>query len=117
MTRRKFIQSATLAAAASPLLPKLAHAEDAAPAKLKGNIHHSACRWCYGKIKLDDLCAVGKTPRNFAFDPTGKWILCSNHGSDNAVVFRVDESTGKLTQTGPPVSVPYPFCERFLPVR
>jgi 6-phosphogluconolactonase len=59
----------------------------------------------------------GRTPRNFAFDPTGKWILCTNHGSDNAVVFRVDESTGRLTQTGQPVSVPYPFCERFLPVR
>lgn len=26
------------------------------PAKLKGNIHHSVCRWCYGKISLDDLC-------------------------------------------------------------
>jgi 6-phosphogluconolactonase len=59
----------------------------------------------------------GRTPRNFAFDPTGKWILCTNHGSDNAVVFRVDENTGRLTQTGQPVSVSYPFCERFLPVR
>ncbi|HEY4983753.1 MAG TPA: lactonase family protein [Verrucomicrobiae bacterium] len=71
-----------------------------------------------GKLTLvEHVSSGGKTPRNFAFDPTGKWILCSNHGSDNAVVFRVDESTGKLTQTGPPVSVPYPFCERFLPVR
>jgi 6-phosphogluconolactonase len=57
----------------------------------------------------------GQTPRNFAFDPTGKRILCTNHGSNNAVVFRVDENTGRLTQTGPPVAVPYPFCERFLP--
>jgi len=71
-----------------------------------------------GKLTLvEHVSSGGKTPRNFAFDPTGKWILCSNHGSDNAVVFRVDETTGKLTQTGPPVSVPYPFCERFLPVR
>ncbi len=59
----------------------------------------------------------GKTPRFFTFDPTGKWLLCSNHGSDNTVVFRVDENTGKLTQAGNPVSVPYPFCERFLPVQ
>jgi len=29
-------------------------------AKLKGNIHHSVCRWCYGKTTLDDLCAAGK---------------------------------------------------------
>src|SRR5487761_2768476 len=59
MTRRKFIQSSALVAA-TPLLPKLAGAEGAVPAKLKGNIHHSACRWCYSKIKLDDLCVAGK---------------------------------------------------------
>jgi hydroxypyruvate isomerase len=29
-------------------------------AKLKGNVHHSVCRWCYDKIELDDLCAAGK---------------------------------------------------------
>jgi hydroxypyruvate isomerase len=60
MTRRKFIRSAALATAVSPVLPRLAQAEDAAPAKLKGNIKHSACRWCYSKIKLEDLCAAGK---------------------------------------------------------
>lgn len=62
MTRREFIQSATLAAAATtPLLAGTAQADAAiAPTPLKGNIHHSACRWCYGKIKLDDLCAAGK---------------------------------------------------------
>ena len=55
MTRRKFIKSAALAAAASPLLPKAARAEATSSARLTGNIHHSACRWCYDKIKLDDL--------------------------------------------------------------
>jgi 6-phosphogluconolactonase len=58
----------------------------------------------------------GKWPRNFAFDPTGRWILVTNHNSDNAVVFRVDGGTGRLTPVGEPVSVPFPFCERFLPV-
>ena len=58
----------------------------------------------------------GKMPRNFAFDPTGKWILLSNHDSNNSVVFRVDDRTGMLTQTGKPVEVPDPFCERFLPL-
>jgi hydroxypyruvate isomerase len=61
MTRRKFIQSATLAAAgAAPVLPWVASSEDASPLKLKGNIHHSVCRWCYSKIKLDDLCAAAR---------------------------------------------------------
>lgn len=71
-----------------------------------------------GRLTLvEHVPSGGKMPRNFAFDPTGKWIICSNHDSNLAVVFRVDENTGKLTQTGDPVSVPYPFCERFLPVQ
>jgi len=56
------------AATFSTLLPKLARAEDAAPAKLKGNINHSACRGCYGKIKLDDLCVAGKEMGLVALD-------------------------------------------------
>jgi hydroxypyruvate isomerase len=60
MTRRKFIQSAALAAAATPLLSGTARAEATPPARLKGNINHSVCRWCYGKIKLDDLCTAGR---------------------------------------------------------
>jgi hydroxypyruvate isomerase len=67
MTRRKFIKSAALAAA-TQLVPKGARAGDAAPAKLKGNINHSACRWCYSKVKLDDLCAAGKEMGLVAID-------------------------------------------------
>jgi len=71
-----------------------------------------------GRLRpMERVSSGGRSPRNFTFDPTGRWILCSNHGSDNAVVFRVDEATGKLTQSGPPVPVPYPFCERFLPAQ
>lgn len=57
MTRRSAIRtmagSATLLGAAS-LTPTLPAADD--NGKLKGNINHSVCRWCYGKISLDDLC-------------------------------------------------------------
>jgi hydroxypyruvate isomerase len=27
---------------------------------LKGRVQHSACKWCYNKIPLDDLCVAGK---------------------------------------------------------
>jgi 6-phosphogluconolactonase len=66
---------------------------------------------------VERFATQGKLPRNFAFDPSARWIVCTNHGSNNAVVFRVDDATGRLTQVGAPVSVPSPFCERFLPVR
>lgn len=60
MTRRKFIQSAALTAAATPLLSKTARAEGVASGKLRGDISQSVCRWCYGKIKLEDLCVAAK---------------------------------------------------------
>lgn len=56
---RKIAGSAAVAAATTAL-PQLARAESPAPTQLKGRINHSACRWCYGKISLDDLCAAGK---------------------------------------------------------
>jgi len=71
MTRRKFIQSATLAAAATPLIVKNARGQSAAtaaPVKLKGNINHSVCRWCYSKIKLEELCAAAKDMGMVAID-------------------------------------------------
>jgi 6-phosphogluconolactonase len=63
---------------------------------------------------VEQVSSGGKTPRNFAFDPTGRWIVLTNQDSSNAVVFRVDATSGHLTPTGDPVSVPSPFCERFL---
>ncbi len=71
-----------------------------------------------GRLTLvEHVASGGKTPRNFAFDPTAQWIVLTNQDSSNAVVFRVDAATGRLTRTGDPVSVPSPFCERFLPIR
>ena len=68
-----------------------------------------------GRLTLiQHISTQGKTPRNCEFDPTGRWLLVSNQDSSNAVVFRIDPVTGRLSQTGEPVSVPNPFCERFL---
>lgn len=66
---------------------------------------------------IQHIPSGGRTPRNFEFDPTAGWIVCTNHNSNNAVVFRVDAETGKLAQQGEPVAVPAPFGVRFLPVQ
>lgn len=71
MSRRSAIQKVAAGAAAVAVATKLspvAHAQDAAPAKLKGNINHSACRWCYKDIKLDDLCKASKEMGLVALD-------------------------------------------------
>jgi hydroxypyruvate isomerase len=53
MTRRSILSaSAALAVAGRP-----APADETAPQK--GRIKQSACRWCYQKISLDDLCRAG----------------------------------------------------------
>jgi hydroxypyruvate isomerase len=68
MNRRNFIKSAALAAAVSPVLPNAARSEPVKSSSLKGNIRQSVCRWCYGKVKLDDLCAAGREMGFVAID-------------------------------------------------
>jgi len=63
---------------------------------------------------VEDVPSGGKTPRNFDMDPTAHWMLVTNHDSNTAMVFRIDQQTGKLTPTGQPVTVPSPYCPRFL---
>src|SRR5262245_34816171 len=35
-------------------------AEAASPASRKGRVHHSVCKWCYGKIPLEEFCQAAK---------------------------------------------------------
>lgn len=56
----------------------------------------------------------GKTPRNFAIDPSGKFLLAENASSDSIVVFRIDQQTGNLTPSGEKVDVGSPVCIRFV---
>ena len=58
----------------------------------------------------------GQTPRNFALDPTGAWLLAANQTTGNIVVFRRDPETGLLSQTGDPVEVPSPVAILFAEV-
>lgn len=63
MSRRSALQKVATGAAAVAVASKLspaARAAETTPAKLKGNINHSACKWCYNNIKLDDFCQAGK---------------------------------------------------------
>jgi len=71
MSRRSAIQKVAASAAAVAVATKFspaARAEDTAPTKLKGRINHSACRWCYSKIQLEDLCKASKDMGLVALD-------------------------------------------------
>jgi 6-phosphogluconolactonase len=57
---------------------------------------------------------LGKTPRNFAIDPTGTYLLAAHQDSDSIVVFRIDPKTGGLTPVGEPFHLPKPVCLRMV---
>ncbi|MBI1830379.1 MAG: lactonase family protein, partial [Planctomycetes bacterium] len=72
--------------------------------------------------KTGELTAVGheargvKTPRNFATDPSGQYMLVANQSGNNVISFRINQSTGELTPTGSRVEVGGPVCVRFMPI-
>src|SRR5207244_4995952 len=55
----------------------------------------------------------GMTPRNFAIDPTGRFLLVANQKSDNIVVIRLDQDTVRLIATRQVAEVPSPVCLKF----
>lgn len=57
---------------------------------------------------------LGKNPRNFSIDPSGKYVLIANQNSDNVIVFKRDAVSGKLTPTGEQINVPKPSCLQFI---
>lgn len=68
-----------------------------------------------GTLKLvEHVPTRGKTPRNFAIDPTSKYLLVANEESSNMVEFRIDPKTGRLTDTGQVLKVPSPVCIVFM---
>ena len=70
--------------------------------------------------KSGELTAIGhqsqgiKTPRNFAIEPTGQFMLVANQSGGNVIVFRINPSTGQLTATESSVKVADPVCVRFM---
>lgn len=54
------------------------------------------------------------TPRNFAIDPTGTFLLVGNQGANNISIFRRNKQTGSLEDTGKRISVDKPVCLKFL---
>lgn len=57
---------------------------------------------------------MGETPRNFNFDPTGKFLIVANQNSNEIVIFKRDVKTGLLTDTGKRISVGKPVCIKWI---
>lgn len=57
---------------------------------------------------------LGKTPRNFGIDPSGKFLLVANQNSDEIVVFNRDTVNGLLTDSGERIAVKKPVCIKWI---
>lgn len=64
-------------------------ARDLKPLTLKGNIRQSAARWCYGKIKFDDLCQAAKAVGLVGLDLVDKsdWDTLKKYGLQATMVY------------------------------
>jgi 6-phosphogluconolactonase len=64
-----------------------------------------------GKLELkDQTSSLGKGPRNFAIDPTGNFLLVAHHYSDEIIIFKRDQETGAITDTGKKINLCAPVC-------
>lgn len=60
---------------------------------------------------------LGKAPRNFSMDPSGKYLLSANQDSNEIVIFLRNKRTGLLTDSGKRIRIPKPVCLKWIPVK
>jgi hydroxypyruvate isomerase len=78
----KNMVTGTVAVGAAGMLSSFTTAaEENTMMSLKGNINHSACRWCYSTIELDELCAAAKKIGLKGIDLVGPkdWATLKKH--------------------------------------
>ena len=63
--------------------------------------------------EIQRISPPGKIPWSFGIDPTGRWMLVTDQGSNSVDVLAIDSTTGKLSTTGQSVSIPNPVAVAF----
>lgn len=78
----KNIVAGTAAISTASLLSSFTIADEIKSTNLKGNIHHSVCRWCFGGIPLEEFCAAAKKMGITAIDLVGPkdWPVLKKYG-------------------------------------
>jgi 6-phosphogluconolactonase len=64
--------------------------------------------------RIDSVPTKGQTPRNFAIDPSGQWLIVGNQDSKSLYTFKVDRKSGRLKQSGPPLEIDSPAMVDFV---
>jgi len=67
------------------------------------------------KLKSSGFVPVeGDWPRNFAFTPSGDFMLVANQKSGNITVFKINKRNGMPEYAGKQIQIPAPVCIEFL---
>jgi 6-phosphogluconolactonase len=59
---------------------------------------------------------MGKSPRNFIIDPTGKFLIVANQKTNAVNVFAIEQKTGRLSPTRNSINIDMPACLKLVPV-
>ena len=71
-----------------------------------------------GKLKsIAHQSTLGKTPRNFIIDPSGKFMLVANQNSNEIVVFKRGKASGLLTDSGNRIKLGKPVCLKWIMIK
>jgi len=62
---------------------------------------------------VERVSTLGKGPRNFCIDPSGKFLLVAHQYTNDVVIFKRNASTGRLTDSGKRIEVGAPVCLLF----
>ncbi len=69
-----------------------------------------------GLEPIETVEAGVRTPRSFAIDPSGRWLVAAGQGSGELASFRIDARTGRLTPAGrAALAGAKPVCVAFAP--
>ena len=92
MNRKQALRTMAAGTIGAVGLPEFAKAFSMLPAELKGNINHSACRWCYDKIPLEDLASAGKSMGLKSIELLGvkDWPVVAKYGLTCAMGYATD---------------------------
>ncbi len=67
--------------------------------------------------KTGQVSTMGKGPRNFVIDPSGKFLLVAHHYTNDIVIFERNAASGALKDTGKRIAVGAPVCLVFTPIK
>lgn len=62
---------------------------------------------------VQTISSGGNWPRNFTLTPDGRGLLVAHQRSDSIVPFHINETDGRLTSAGAPLTAPVPVCLLF----